>query len=194
MDVVILLELYTFVAVIAKGSDMTNFQLSRRGFLIGTGATLLLTTIYTGYRQYGSYPTHDLSVSNLSDKEVHLYRILGNWLLPPSKEIPGSGGDNESILAIDQMFKNVPEGKRFLLSALPLAFEHGTILSALGATSLSQMHHEEQSKYLNAWSNSNNLIEAQLMAAMKTIFGFSYFEREEVLEAIQLSSFCKSMV
>ena len=192
MDVVILLGLYIFSAVIAKDSDIANLQLNRRAFLMGTGATLLLTTLYTGYRQLGTYPAHNLSTANLSNKEIHIYRILGNWLLPPSQELPGSGGDDEAILALDQMFKNVPEGKRFLLSALPLAFEHGTVLSALGATSLSQMPAEEQTAYLNTWGDSTNLIETQLLAAVKTFFGFAYFEREEVLEAIQIPPFCKS--
>ncbi len=170
---------------------MADFHISRRNFLIGAGATLILSSLYTGYRQLGSYPKHDLSINNLSEKEVFLYRILGNWLIPPHQGLPGSGGDDQTILLIDQLFEFVPEGKRFLLSALPLAFEHGTILHSFGATSLSQMSPEEQAQYLNNWGDSTNLIKSQLFAALKTIFGFAYFEREDVLQAMNLSPYCQ---
>lgn len=170
---------------------MAEFRLTRRNFLIGTSATLLLSSLYSGYRQLGTYPSHSLNVQNLSDKEVFLYQILGNWLIPPNQGLSGSGGDDQSILAIDQLFEFVPEGKRFLLSALPLAFEHGTALHEFGAISLSQMPPEKQSEYLNAWGDSANLIKTQLFAALKTIFGFSYFEREEVLKEMNISPFCQ---
>lgn len=170
---------------------MASSRMTRRNFLIGTGATLLLTTLYTGYRQYGSYPSHQLPVKNLSDKEVFIYQLLGDWLIPPNQGLTGSGGDIETILGIDQLFAFVPEGKRFLLSALPLAFEHGTLLHELGSVSLSQMSPQKREEYLNEWGSSSNLIKSQLLAALKTIYGFAYFEREEILNALNLPPFCQ---
>ena len=48
----------------------------------------------------------------------------------------------------------------------------------------------EQKKYLQKWSSSSLLIPSQLMAALKTLYGFSYFERPDVLQAIGMPPFC----
>ena len=80
-------------------------------------------------RHVGEYPKSDLGLRNLSDKEAHIYRTIGSWLLPPGGPLPGHGGDDETILGIDAMLNHVPAGKRSLLAALPLVFEHGTALT-----------------------------------------------------------------
>ena len=56
-----------------------SFSISRRQFLFGAGATTLLLTLATTYQHVGSYPTNDLNLRYLSDKEAVLYRIIGDW-------------------------------------------------------------------------------------------------------------------
>ena len=171
-------------------SESSIIRVSRRQFLFGAGAVSLLGVLFTGYRQFGSYRSNDLNLRHLSDKEVVLYQILGDWLLPPGGSLPGSGGDDVTLRQIDAIFQNIPEGKRLLLSALPLAFEHGTILHALGSTSLSQMPQQEADLYLTSWATSKDLIRCQLFAALKTMYALSYFERDDVLKAMNLSALC----
>jgi hypothetical protein len=174
--------------------DMTTTKanrISRRQFLFGAATVTLLTSLYTSYRHIGNYPSHSLQLNNLSDKEVTIYRIIGNWLLPKGGALPGSGGDDVSIQLIDRMLINIPEGKRELLAALPLAFEHGTLLHEIGSQALSNMPTADQITYLNEWANSSNLIRCQLLAALKTMYAFSYFEREDVLTAMNLRAICR---
>ncbi len=163
---------------------------SRRHFLFGAGAVSLLTAAYGVTPHLGSYPQVELQLNALSNKEVAIYRVLGQWLLPEGGSIPGHGGDDVTILAIDRLLKDLPPGKRELLSALPLVFEHGTALDRFGSQRLTSLSLTEQAQYLNDWSKSTWLIPAQLMAALKAIYGFAYFEREDVLHATGLSPFC----
>ena len=171
-------------------SEDSIIRISRRQFLFGAGAITLLGVLYTGYRQLGEYPENTLNLRHLSDKEVVIYRILGNWILPAGGPLPGSGGDDECLRRIDAIFDNIPEGKRTLLSALPLAFEHGTLLDHLGSTCLSQLSAEVATSYLDDWATSQNLIRCQLMAALKAMYGFSYFERDDVLTAMNIPPLC----
>ena len=147
-DEVILPENYIFCADGVNGDAMA--KLNRRNFILGTASMTLLTSAYASFRQIGEYPISDLNLPHLSDKEIHIYSIIGSWLIPESSLLPGFGGDEETIQGIDELFAFVPEGKRFLLSALPLAFEHGTALEYFGARSLSQLSSEEQIQYLTS--------------------------------------------
>ena len=80
--------------------------------------------------------------------------------------------------------------ERELLGALPLVFEHGTVIHFFGSSRFTQLPIEEQTSYMTKWANSTLLIPAQLLAALKTLYGFSYFERQDVLHAIGMPPFC----
>ena len=171
----------------------TRIQISRRELLLGAGAVSILTMAWQSYRHVGSYPKADFPYAALSDREAAILKTLGNWLIPPGGDIPGSGGDDITLQRIDKMLRGVPEQKRFLLSALPLAFEHGTALFAFGGPRMTDMTAETRHEYLQGWAESDNLIQCQLMAAVKTLYGFGYFDREDVLKACGLPYFCGSM-
>ena len=167
-----------------------TISISRRQFLLGAGAIAVLTSTYATYQQLGTYPSKPEGILYLSDKEYTIYQALGNVLIPEGGSLPGSGGDEESMKLLDSMFQNIPEGKRELLSALPLAFEHGTVIHFVGSPRYTDLEFAEQKKYLQKWSSSSLLIPSQLMAALKTLYGFSYFERPDVLQAIGMPPFC----
>ena len=163
--------------------------ISRRQFLFGSSAIALLTAAHL-IPQLGAYPTHNLALKTLSIREVHIYRILGDWLIPKGGNIPGSGGDDITIQRIDSLFSHLPERQQFLLSALPLVFEHGTALERLGETRMTNLSDSERDIYLTSWMNSSSLIGAQLVAALRTIFAMTYFERIDVQKAIATPPSC----
>ena len=160
---------------------------------MGAGAVSLLTLVWQSHRHLGQYPKAGFDCTTLSDREVHILQVIGDWLIPPGGGIPGSGGDSVTIKRIDAMLLGVPEHKRFLLSALPLAFEHGPLLFAFGGPRLTEMSEEAKQSYLQSWAESDNLIQCQLMAAIKTLYGFGYFDRDDVLQACGLPYFCGSV-
>ena len=162
--------------------------ITRRQFLLGSSATAILLTAGTSLRHIGDYPKSNLNLRNLSNKEAHIYRTIGSWLLPPGGPLPGQGGDDETILGIDAMLSHVPAGKRSLLAALPLVFEHGTALKL--SQRLTEMSSSDAAEYLQDWATSAQLIPAQLFAALRTMYGFSYFERVDVLKAMGLPPIC----
>ena len=164
--------------------------LSRRQFLLGAAALSLLVSASVTVPQIGSYPEHDLPTKVLRPKHVHIYRILGDWLIPPNTGMPGSGGDDKTIIAIDALFHHIPEEHEVLLLALPLVFEHGTALDRFGASRLSALSSEEIDAYMRGWATSSHLVSAQLFAALRTLFGLSYFERLDVQQAISMPSPC----
>ena len=163
--------------------------LSRRHFLLGAGATALLSAAIA-IPQLGSYPENKLNLQTLSDREVHIYRILGDWLLPKGGELPGSGGDDTTIMRIDALLTNLPPDQRRLLTALPLVFEHGTALNRFAQSRMSSLPPEDQETYLKSWTESTNLISAQLVAALRTMYALSYFERIDVQEAMHVPPSC----
>ena len=168
-------------------------MIRRRQFLIGSAGLSLITAAY-GVRHIQSYPDSGLVLDNLSDREVHIYRILGRWIAPPTENIPGHGGDDITIHNIDELFEPVPEKMRLLLLGLPLAFEHGAILLDWGGPPLSSMTDEEASEYMHQWTTSTLTPQLQLLAVLKTVFGFAYYERQDVLDAIGLPGTCSRMV
>ena len=167
-----------------------SISISRRQLILGIGSIAVLTSTYATYQQLGSYPSKPKDILYLSDKEYAIYQALGNVLIPEGGKLPGSGGDDVSMKLLDAMFANLPEGKRELLSALPLVFEHGTVIHFMGSARFTDLEREEQNNYIQKWSNSTLLIPAQLLAALKTLYGFSYFERPDVLQAIGMPPFC----
>ena len=171
-------------------STSATIRISRRQFILGGGAIALLATAYAGLRQTGSYTQEKLSLSSLSDKEAAIYRCIGKLMLPGAP-LPGNGGDDETISRIDQMLVGVPSEMRWYLAALPLAFEHGTALNRFGSKRLTELPEEEALDYLKRWADSRNLIKSQLLAAVKTLYGFSYFERDDVLSAMGMPPHCE---
>lgn len=162
--------------------------ITRRQFLLGSSATALLLAAGTSLRQVGDYPKSSLDLRNLSNKEAHIYRTIGSWMLPPGGPLPGHGGDDQTILGIDAMLNHVPAGKRRLLAALPLVFEHGTALTL--SQRLTEMNSTDAAEYLQGWATSTQLVPAQLFAALRTMYGFSYFERVDVLTAMGMPPIC----
>jgi hypothetical protein len=167
-----------------------SISISRRQFILGAGALSALGSTYATYRQIGEYPLKPEYILYLNDKEYAIYRSIGDVLIPEGGSLPGSGGDEISMTKLDSMFANIPEGKRELLGALPLAFEHGTVIHSLGSACFTQLSVVEQAVYMQKWVDSTLLIPAQLLAALKTLYGFSYFERQDVLRAIGMPAFC----
>ena len=167
-----------------------SISISRRQFVLGAGALSILSTTYATYNQIGDYPKKPEDILFLDDKEYAIYKAIGNVLIPFGGNLPGSGGDETSMRKLDSMFANIPVGKRELLSALPLVFEHGTVIHFFGSSRFTQLNIDEQTLYMTKWTNSNLLIPAQLLAALKTLYGFSYFERQDVLHAIGMPPFC----
>ena len=163
--------------------------LSRRHFLLGVGAASLLSAAIA-IPQIGSYPKTTLNIQTLSDREVHIYRILGDWLLPSGGGLPGSGGDDVTIMRIDVLLTNLPPDQRQLLKALPLVFEHGTALNRFAQSRMSALSSQERELYLRSWTESTNLISAQLVAALRTMYALSYFERIDVQEAMYVPPSC----
>jgi hypothetical protein len=123
-----------------------------------------------------------------------VYRILGRWLAPPTEGLPGHGGDDITIQNIDSLLKGVPEKTRLLLLGLPLAFEHGSLLLSWGGPPLTTMTEPDLNDYMQQWISSTNTPQLQLVAVLKTLFGFAYFERQDVLDAIGLPGTCSKMV
>ena len=163
--------------------------LSRRHFLLGVSATALLSAA-VAIPQLGSYPTTTLDINTLSDREVHIYQILGDWLLPSGGGLPGSGGDDTTIMRIDALLTHLPPDQRQLLKALPLVFEHGTALNRFAQARMSSLSTKERETYLRSWTESTNLISAQLVAALRTIYALSYFERIDVQKSMYVPPSC----
>lgn len=163
--------------------------LSRRHFLLGVGAATLLSAA-AALPQMGGYPATTLEVQTLSDREVRIYQVLGDWLLPSGGGLPGSGGDDITILRIDALLTNLPPNQRRLLKALPLVFEHGTALDRFAQSRMSSLTPQERETYLKSWTQSTNLIAAQLVAALRTMYALSYFERIDVQKAMHVPPSC----
>ncbi|MEC7984135.1 MAG: hypothetical protein VX278_03155 [Myxococcota bacterium] len=166
-------------------------KLSRRQFLFGAATLAALSAAAALIPQIGTYPPNELDLRYLSDREAHIYRILGEWLLPPGGSLPGSGGDDETIVRIDAMFADLPQAQRIRLFGLPLLFEHGTGLDRFAARRMTSLSPEAREAYLRGWAESDNLIKIQLLAAIRTMYAFSYFERPDVLYAMGLSPHCR---
>ncbi len=152
----------------------------------------LLTTA-AGIGHLGSYPQPAIAFKSLSAREAHIYQIIGQWLIPPNDTLPGHGGDAITLQNIDDLIAEVPEATRTLLSALPLAFEHGSLVLAWGSRRMSDMDATALDTYLRSWMESTLTAQCQLVAALKTLYGFAYYERTDVLEAIQIPGVCTAM-
>lgn len=151
---------------------------------MSAGAATLLLTAYHTLRQVGRYerPGQDFRV--LSAKEAAIFAVIGDFILPPNEGLPGSGGDAETLRRIDKLFHGAPPKRRRLLRALPLVFEHGTALDRFGARRLTGLPPHRLHNYLTEWAEAEDAIQAQLWVALKTAYGFAYFERPDVLAAL----------
>ena len=115
-------------------------------------------------------------------------------MVPPTDGLPGHGGDSISLTNIDRLIAEVPDATRTLLLGLPLAFEHGALLLDWGGKRLSAMTADEVDTYMNLWITSPLLPVQQLLAALKTMYGFAYYERQDVLDAIGLPGSCAGLI
>ena len=167
-------------------------MISRRNFLIGSAGAGMITAA-VGVGHLGGYPDPTISLRNLSAREAHIFQVIGRWMVPPTDGLPGHGGDHITLGHIDEMLAEVPEGMRTLLSGLPLAFEHGPLLLKWGSRRMTELSETELDEYLTEWSQSTLTPMCQLMAALKTLYGFAYYERSDVLEAIRIPGVCTAM-
>ena len=167
-------------------------MISRRNLLIGSAGVGMITAA-VGVGHLGPYPDSQISLTNLSPREAHIFQVIGRWMAPPTDGLPGHGGDTITLKHIDEMLGEVPEGMRTLLSGLPLAFEHGPILLKWGSRRMTELSETDIDEYLTEWSQSTLTPMCQLMAALKTLYGFAYYERSDVLEAIGIPGICTAM-
>ena len=166
--------------------DLLHVSLSRRQvFVLGAAASALLATAYATLRQVGIYEKPDQAYEVLTPKEVAVLRRLGQFILPAGSSLPGHGGDDETLRRIDALLASLPDHKRRLVRALPQVFEHGTSLERYGARCMSKMGDERCDEYLTDWANDETILRAQLWIAGKLLYGMSYFERPDVLAALQ---------
>jgi hypothetical protein len=166
-------------------------QLSRRQLLVlGGAATAVAALAYPALRQVGSYPEPGVPLRELSPKEAAVYRVVGDFLLPPGSDLPGSGGDDETLMRIDELHGGLPPHHARMLSALPHVIEHGPVLDRFGARSLTWLGAEEREAYLMRWAAGQTLLEAQLWSALKLVYGLTYFERMDVRRAMGLTPYC----
>ncbi len=170
------------------------FVISRRSALVlGVAATGVLAAAYAGLRQVGSYPEPADSLpalTVLTDKEVAIFRRLGDHLLPPGGPLPGSGGDDETITRMDRFYAGMPEHKLLLSRGLPLAFEHGTTLDRFGARCMTQLPDGRCERYLESWADATIIVKSQLWTALKMFYGMTYFERPDVLAVMGFAVPC----
>ncbi len=164
--------------------------LTRRHLIFGTAATAALTAAYHGVRQAGTYGPAPFETQVVTPKQATVYRIVGDFMLPTGGGLPGSGGDADTLRRIDQFIATLPTQKRTLVSALPLAFEHGTLLDRYGARCLSALPDARAQAYLTSWAEGSDIVTQQLWLAMKSIVSMGYFDRPDVLAAMHMAAAC----
>lgn len=171
--------------------EEVSIRLSRRQVIaLGAAAVGVTALAYAVVRQVGTYPEPEEEFVNLSPKEIAVYRLIGDFMLPPGGPLPGSGGDTETLRRIDAFLGRLPPHHMRVVSALPHVFEHGPALDRFGARSLTQLSDERQRETLHRWVDAQGAIEAQLWAAMKVVYSVTYFERGDVLQAMGMGPFC----
>ncbi|MCB9780861.1 MAG: hypothetical protein H6742_19995 [Alphaproteobacteria bacterium] len=167
--------------------------LSRRGFMglgLGTAACGLLLGAFHTMGQAGDYPDAPFPTQALDRRAVAILTVLGDFLIPPGGPLPGSAGDAESLQLFDAYLATLPEHHRMLMLGLPLLFEHGTALERFGADRMTAMTPERRNAYLTEWAESQDLVRAQLFTALKMVFNMSYFERDDVQQAMGIPQVC----
>lgn len=166
-------------------------QLSRRQFLgLGASSVGLLAAAWHGVGHLGSYPPVPFDAVTLTPKTAAVFTVLGDWLLPPGGDLPGSGGDQETLRLIDQVVTSLPPHHQMLMLALPLAFEHGTALDRFGADRLTSMSAADQSRYLDDWFFGDSVVRNQLITAVKMVWNMTYLERSDVQRAMGIPMVC----
>ena len=110
---------------------IANFPISRRNFFDWSRCHLDSQLPLHRISSTGSYPEHKFEVNNLSEKEVFLYRILGNFGL--SLLIKDFQAPEVMTRPFYQSinYLSLFQRENVFFSALPLAFEHGTVLHHL---------------------------------------------------------------
>ncbi len=171
--------------------DSASIQLSRRRFIVlGAGAVALLGAAYASLRQVGCYPAPVQEYRHLTPKEAAVLALLGDYLIPPGGDLPGSAGDKATLDRIDDLLDGAPPPKRRLLRALPLVFEHGSGLDRFGARSMTKLPADRLEEYLAQWERSRAVVRLQLWAALKVTYGLTYFERPDVMAAMGMTPEC----
>lgn len=169
----------------SEDPGLLSVAISRRQALVlGAGGVALLATAYATLRQVGTYETPNQQFTTLTPKEATVFARLGEFMLPGGHGLPGSGGDDITLARIDRMLTRLPDHKRRLVRALPQVFEHGTTFDRYGARCMSKLPDERCERYLEDWANDETALRAQLWAALKMVFGMTYFERPDVLVAL----------
>ena len=99
-----------------------------------------------------------------------------------------------SIQNIDNLIAEVPDATRKLLLALPLAFEHGPMLLDWAGAPMTSLSSDGRNRYLGTWADATNTAQCQLFAALKTLYGFAYYERVDVLLALGIPGACANLL
>ena len=127
----------------------------------------------------------------LTPKEYQVFAVVGDFLISPGGELPGSGGDPTTLLGLDAFIASALPDKAQLMRSLAHVFEHGTALDRYGARALTRMPPELQYDSLLGWATSSTIVTAQLWMAAKSIYGFPYFDRPDVRAAMRFQAACQ---
>ena len=103
---------------------------------------------------------------------------------PPLRDVAEIDGALFDLGVADRIRKNCPTISARMLRAISYVHDLEQRARALGYTS------EEIDAYMRGWATSSHLVSAQLFAALRTLFGLSYFERLDVQQAISMPSPC----
>ena len=175
---------------------MTNEQprkWTRRQVLVFSGAAVaVLTAAYAGLRQTGQYAPLQQSYRTIGPKEAAVFKVIGDFILPPGGPLPGSGGDDTTLLLIDEFIADMPPNKQILTTALPLLFEHGSGLDRFGSRSMTKLSDDRRDQYLVEWATSHNPLQGQIWGATRTLYALTYGERPDVLAAMNAAIECRS--
>ena len=159
--------------------------------MFGAAATGVLATAWATVRQVGGpYREPPPNLLAMSPKEYQVFGIVGDFLIPPGGELPGSAGDEITLRGVDAFIHSAMPDKRWLMLSLAHVFEHGTALDRYGARSLTRLPPHLQRVDLEAWATSTTLVSAQLWMAAKSIYAFPYFDRPDVRDAMRFRAVC----
>jgi hypothetical protein len=166
-------------------------QITRRRLLLGGAAAGVAAAAYATLRQVGRYPDAEPGYKLLDPKQVAIFQVLGDYLLPPGGPLPGSGGDRDTLTRLDSYVGGMPPDRAWVVMGLALVFEHGTAFDRYGARRLTQLPAERRAQYLKAWSKSSVVVQQQLWMAARSILGVVYFDRADVLAAMKMNIACQ---
>jgi len=171
---------------------MSPVHPSRRQLILGAAAAGLTATAWSTVGHLGTYPTPTVPWRAITDKDAAVWKVLGDWFMPPDGPLPGSAGDERTLAMFDAFVANMPAATAQQVHALMALLEHGTAMDRFGSARLTACSPLNQHRSLTAWATSDVLVTQQLWNAVKVLVGFTYFDRPDVLTAMGMSLGCRA--